>query len=366
MTIALTESLATKYRPTTLKHLAGQEAVRLQLQGMIKTKKFPPVFLITGNSGTGKTTIGRMINRYVNCAKLSACGECESCLKETHPDLMELNIADTRGIDDVRSIIQTSSMMPRYNKRIIFMDEVHMLTTQAANCLLKILEDPSKNTMFILATTNPEKVLAAIKGRCRKLELTPIKETDMVKRLMYIAKREGIDFTQIEDGKETVELLASLTNGQLRDAIQMLESLISAIQSGEKINPKTLMTKYIAAVSVDVEKQAARLLYALMNSNLKDILKNSLKSESARQLLSKLRWLVNYKLEAYVGKESYAPVSARYFYELEKKNPIKISYSNLLILQSVLTEAELTMNSASIDENIILSSAFGKFIRELQ
>ena len=363
--LLITESLATKFRPLTFDHLVGQEAVAVKLKGMVKSKKFPSAFLITGNSGCGKTTVSQMINRYVNCETYSACGECDSCTKSNHPDFMSFNVGDTRGIDDVRSIINSSKLMPRHHKRVIMLDEVHALTPQAATCLLVPLENPSSNTIWILATTNPEKLLPTIIGRCHRFDLRPIKEKTMIKRLLYIAKKEGVDFRAMDHGIESLELLASLTNGQMRDAIQMLESVIFAIRSGDKIDPKILMSKYVANFSVDIEKLAAKTVYAVMKQDLKTMLSCVVGNQDSRSLMSKMRWLIQYLLAEYVGKAQYQPYAARYFFAMQEKTPIKIKYSQLLMLQSALTQAEITMNSSPIDANVVLLSALGTYMREM-
>lgn len=508
-TLLVTESITTKYRPKKLEHLIGQEHVSTVLRGMIKTKSFPPVFLISGNSGVGKTTLSRIINRYINCDTLNACGECDSCKRISHPDLLECNIGDTRGIDDVRSIVQSSKISPRFNKRILLLDECfpadtevevdwgvfktvheicnnvsidqvlsynadtnsiekmpiisktpkesddivrvyledgsyqdctsnhkwwsvtrnkmvradeleegeellrnaqhkiikvesvskipstvinvydigvhqnhnffirpkgsassvlvsncHQLTSQAANCILKSLEEPSKNTLFILATTNPEKVLTPIVGRCFRLELVPIPAKAMIKRLYLIAKEEGVDFADFESGKETLTLLASLCNGQFRDALQMLESLLFAIKSGEKITPKELLKKFTSTYSVDISKLSAKTLHALLSHNLRDTLHYIVDNPDSRALMTKMRWLIQTLFLSYVGKApQYTTYEARYFDGLCKAKPIKINYSELLILQAALVNTEILLNSSPIDPKILLQSAIGNYIQ---
>lgn len=363
--VITTESLAVKYRPRIIKDLVGQHSAQLQLTGMVKSKKWPSVLLITGGSGTGKTTIANIINRYVNCESGNACGECGSCMvKGRHPDYLEINIGTNGGKDDIKNIVSAANNKPRFNKRILLLDEAHLFTKQAESAFLVPLENPGQNTMYILATTNPEKVLPTIIGRCVRLELSAIKEEAIVKRLLRIAKLEGHDLKN-DDGIEALTLAASLSGGSMRDAIQMLESLIFAIGSGEEISPKMLMQKYITSIQVDVEKASASLLHALLKQDLKKVLTHAVKADSSRLLLSKVRWLINQLLLDYTKKSTYATVNAKYFYSFQEKDPVKISYSNLLILQACLTQAEVTMNSAPIDENIIFLSALGDYIERI-
>jgi DNA polymerase III delta prime subunit len=313
------------------------------------------------------TTIAQLVNRYVNCSTYNACGKCDSCTRASHPDLIEINIGDTRGINDIRSIVSTSNMMPKFNKRVMLLDEVHSLTSQAEGAFLVPLETPSKNTIYLLATTDPEKVLSTIISRCLRFELKSISVDDVVKRLLQIAELEGVDFNEIENGIESIELLASLSNGQMRDAIQVLESLLLILASGKNIDLKLVMANFKKAFSVDVERAAARTLFYCLKLDLRGILKYSLGVEKPRVLLSKMRWLINFLLQDFVDPDRYAfkPVAILEFYKITTHKPIKINYANLIMLQSVLTHAELTMNSASINEGIILTSAFGDYIANI-
>lgn len=136
------ESLALTYRPKTIEDLVGQDHIAAELKGMLKRGRFPNTILLNGESGCGKTTTGRMIARYLMCKKpdketYAPCGECQSCLYEdSHPDVHELNMAESRGIDDVRSLIQSSKSMPTVaENRIFLIDEIHAMTPAAAQCL---------------------------------------------------------------------------------------------------------------------------------------------------------------------------------------------------------------------------------------
>lgn len=132
------ESLATKYRPKKLDDLVGQEHIVTQIKGMLKKGSMPNTILLAGNSGLGKTTTARMLARYVNCLKLvdgNPCGTCVNCTTENHPDVLEINAADTRGIDDMRNLISQSNYLPTMgNRRFFILDEAQMLTSQAQQC----------------------------------------------------------------------------------------------------------------------------------------------------------------------------------------------------------------------------------------
>jgi DNA polymerase III gamma/tau subunit len=266
---------------------------------------------------------------------------------------------------------------PKNSKSSILVSNCHQLTVPAANCLLVPMENVAPSTIYILATTNPEKLLDTVIGRCHRFQLKPITPNAMMKRLLYIAKKEGVDFEELDDGLDSIKLLASLSNGQMRDALQMLQALLFSLASGEKVDPKTLMAKYSKDISLEIERNAADLLYALLTRNLKLMLENTITCENTRQLLSKTRWLIQFVIKQLVlGTENekgvfevkakqYAPVSARKFAKLVQVNGLKVKLVELIMLQSVFTEAEITMNS-SIDDNIVLTSALGKIISKMR
>ena len=374
--VAVTSSLATKHRPKTLKDLIGQESVKAQMAGFIKTKSFPDSILITGNSGTGKTSVAKLIARYVNCDTLNACGKCKSCLLVNHPDVMEVNVGDTRGIDDIRAIIQSATSMPRYKKRVILLDECHQLTKQAASALLIPIEHPSKNTIFILATTNPEKLLPTIIGRCTRLELRPLSEDHIVQRLYTVGKREGLNFQELEKGVEALEFIASVSLGQMRDAIQMLGSVMAVINSGTKMDALEIVTEFIGSQESDIETSAGNLLFTTLNGNRRGMLREILRAENVRLLLSKTRWLCMTLLDVYAfqkewdrlkanGRRRWQSIAEQVFNKQVEKNKYDLRPDELILLIRALEEAEFKMNEISIDEKVLLVGALGDYIGRL-
>lgn len=363
--IVTTSSLTTKYRPRVLDDLYGQDHLVVKLKGMLKKKQVPSVFLISGRSGCGKTTISEIINRYVNCETLDACGECDSCKKLKHPDLAVFNVGDTRGIDDIRSIIQGAKIMPRYKKRVMLLDEVHALTPQASTALLVPLENPSPNTIWLLSTTNPEKLLPTIVGRCHRLDIRSIEPEAIRDRLFEIAKLEGVNLKKIEGGMEALEYLVSLSNGQMRDAIQMLESLLFAIYSEEKLDAKTLLKKFVVGTTVELDKLAASLLANIMDQNLNAAVKDVLMTQEVRGLVSKMRWLIHAKMQDSCGLLQYQPNALKIFEKIVVKRQVNLKYRDFILIQSVLTKAEISMNSCSIDPQILLMSAIGDYVNEI-
>lgn len=362
------ESMAVKYRPRTINDLIGQDSVVTQVKGMLKSKKFSTSILIHGGSGCGKTTTARIIARTLFCTNLDAeynpCGECPSCkYGDSHPDVYEMNMAETRGIDDVRQLIQSSRNMPTIAPfRVFIIDEVHAWTTQASEAFLKPLEEPPARTMWILCTTNPEKLKPTILGRCKKFPVQPIDPEVMMKRLGYISKKEGLDMKEREDGKQILKLVADMSNGHMRDAIEILESVIYALRADAKMDTKSLMSKVMTAGDADLDKGSAYLIASVLNGDLKDIVHQIRASQNARGLLNKSRWLLQYLLDNAVGLAKYSPYNAKIFAKVAKENNIKVKLQMLIKLQFLLIEIENRFNTMNIDETVMMQSMVGQFM----
>lgn len=228
-------SLYRKYRPQTFGEVVGQTHITQTLANAVKQNRFSHAYLFAGPRGTGKTTTARIFAKALNCAKgptPTPCNECGICLQiigGNSIDVLEIDAASNRGIDEIRDLREKVRFTPteaRYKMYII--DEVHMLTPEAFNALLKTLEEPPECVVFVLATTEPHKVLPTILSRCQRFDFRRIPISDAVGYLHQIAKAEGIVIDET-----VLPLIARQAQGSLRDAIGVLEQLSSF--AGEKI-----------------------------------------------------------------------------------------------------------------------------------
>ncbi len=231
---------ARKYRPQKFSDVSSQEFVTQTLKNAILTKKIAHSYLFSGPRGVGKTTIARIYAKALNCPNSKdgePCNSCDSCSEITdgvHPDVFELDAASNRGIDDVRAIQDAAKFFPIKGKyKFFIVDEVHMLTQQAFNALLKILEEPPSYLIFILATTNPEKIPATIVSRCQRFPLQRIKIAEIINSIKQIAKEE-----KIKIDNDSLFLIAKLGDGALRDAQGIFDLSVSFC--GEDIKYKEL------------------------------------------------------------------------------------------------------------------------------
>ena len=258
-----------KYRPQTFADLVGQEAIATTLANALRLEKIAPAYLFTGPRGTGKTSSARILAKSLNCMASQVptaqpCGKCEVCSSialGAALDIIEIDAASNTGVDNIREIIERAQYAPvqcRYKVYII--DECHMLTTAAFNSLLKTLEEPPDRVVFVLATTDPQRVLPTIISRCQRFDYRRIPVAAMVKHLTYIAQIE-----QIEIASASVTLIAQIAQGGLRDAESLLDRL--SLLDGE-ITPDRV---YDAIGSVP-ERDLLGILQSIATSNPESLL----------------------------------------------------------------------------------------------
>src|SRR3989344_9329157 len=214
-----------KYRPQTLDDLIGQDGVKQTLLGAFSSNKLSHAYLFVGPRGTGKTSTARILAKMINCGeKIPPCNKCNTCISITdgsNLDLIEIDAASNRGIDDVRTLRENIKLSPSgKGKKVYIIDEGHMLTTKAFNALLKTLEEPPEHAIFILATTEVNKIPATIMSRVTRVDFKRALQGDIIKSLQLIAKGENLEI----EG-EALDLLAKKADGSFRDGVKMLDQL---------------------------------------------------------------------------------------------------------------------------------------------
>ena len=261
-------ALYRKYRPNNFDDVSGQEKVVAVIKNAIVNNKVSHAYLFSGPRGTGKTTIAKILARLVNCENLSSdgkpCGKCYSCVNYFNSnDIVEIDAASNNGVDEIRELRDKINLVPSNSKyKVYIIDEVHMLTTQAFNALLKTLEEPPSHIIFILATTDPQKVPLTISSRCQKFQFSKLDVTKIVERLEQIVNSENID---IEN--DALFEIARLAEGGMRDAINILDQLVA--YKNDKI---TLEDVYLVNGSISYD-DVLKLMNAIRLNDKIEIIK---------------------------------------------------------------------------------------------
>jgi DNA polymerase-3 subunit gamma/tau len=270
-------ALYRKYRPENFDQVVGQGQVIKVLKNAVRENLISHAYLFSGPRGTGKTSVARILAKAVNCEKRTGynpCGKCLSCINAKEGktiDLLEIDAASNRGIDEIRDLREKIKFAPAENKfKVFIIDEVHMLTKEAFNALLKTLEEPPPHAIFVLATTEIHKVPGTIISRCQRHDFRRIKMTEIVSQIMDIAKKEGIKVTD-----EALEMIAESSEGGLRDAISLLDQIASvglAEVTGESVEdvlglaPHKVVFEFVEALLVSDTQKALGVLDGLQNS----------------------------------------------------------------------------------------------------
>lgn len=264
-------TLYRKYRPQEFDAVAGESEIMKTLRNSLKENRMAHAYIFTGPRGVGKTTTARLIAKGLNCLENgitdSPCNECANCKaieNGSFYDLIEIDAASNRGIDEIRGLKEKVNYKPAQGrKKVYIIDEVHMLTKEAFNALLKTLEEPPEFVIFILATTEPDKILDTILSRCQRYDFLPLTKEEVKEKLSYIAENEKIDAEE-----EVYRIIYDKCGGSMRDAISIFEKVI-AYNLGEKITAN----KCEKALGVISKKKVYEFGELILKENKNDIFK---------------------------------------------------------------------------------------------
>ena len=347
------QALYRKYRPKNFDEVVGQDIIVKTLKNSILSQKINHAYIFTGTRGSGKTSIAKIFARTVNCENPIEGKNCQKCVcctqtDEQNMDIIEIDAASNNGVDEIREINNKVSLVPSLGKyKIYIIDEVHMLTIGAFNALLKTLEEPPAHAIFILATTDPQKVPTTILSRCQRFDFKKISENKIVERLLQIVKKEKIN---IED--DCLYEIARLSDGSLRDALGILDQVL--IYALDKINIEDVHD--INGTVTQFELQS--LIYNVVNNNITLVLNDINKYCENGKNIPKITEEILYLMRNIVlYKTSVNSVSHN---DEQIKNILEVvTLEKLIQYISILNEALINMRK-SINSRMILELAFIK------
>ena len=342
--------LALKYRPQNFKELIGQDIMVETITNSIKLKKLPNAYLLTGIRGTGKTTTARLIAKAINCKKdfiankigeYCDCDSCKEITNDRHLDVLEMDAASKTGIDDVRELIESSKYNPTSGKyKIYIIDEIHMLSKQAFNGLLKTLEEPPPHLKFIFATTEVKKIPVTIISRCQRFDLNRVPIAILLENLNRISKIEGGKITE-----PALKLIAKASEGSVRDSLSLLDRAFVS----QNINEKEIDEVFIR-----------RMLGIADRSKLLELI-NCIFSGDQKKSIEKFKELIAEGLEP----ENFINDFLEIIYLVQQKKNIGSIDSDLSISESDLEVIENISKEVSTTTLIVFWQFILKSLEEL-
>ena len=282
------QALYRKYRPKTLDEVCGQETIIKIIKNSILKGQINHAYLFSGPRGTGKTSVAKIFAKIVNCESPNEyipCEKCPSCTEKTNSDIIEIDAASNNGVDEIRELRNKVNLVPTYGKyKIYIVDEVHMLTTGAFNALLKTLEEPPAHIIFILATTDPQKIPETILSRCQRFDFKKINNNNIVENLKKISEKEKINITE-----EALYEIARISDGGMRDSIGLLDQ-------ARLYTDKQITIEDIHDINGTLtEEDLKELLDNLKSRNLEKILeKTDEYNEKGKNFIKLIEELINF------------------------------------------------------------------------
>ena len=350
------QALYRKYRPKDFDSVVGQDSIIKTLKNSIINNNFSHAYMFFGPRGTGKTTVSKIFARNINCEKPNdgiACGKCDHCkvsFSKDCIDIIEIDAASNNGVDEIRELKNKISLVPSELKyKVYIIDEVHMLSIGAFNALLKTLEEPPEHAIFILATTDPQKVPETIISRCQCFSFKRISSEVIKERLKFICKEEKI---KIDD--DVLDSISLLSDGGLRDALGSLDKLVSYTDK------KITMDDFIEVNEIISDKQIDEFINNIMNGDIKSVLSDiNLFDTNGKNLIQIVIQILNYSrnliVDYYVSnkKLDYSIDLLQEFTNLinEKMFDIKKSSNTRIFIEMFILKY---MNDYILNEKVVV------------
>ena len=351
------QALYRKYRPSNFDEVVGQQPIIQTLKNAIVQNRIAHAYLFCGPRGTGKTSIAKIFAKMLNCEDESnkPCGKCINCKmvqNGSHPDIIEIDAASNNGVDEVRNLIDKVKYAPMQGKyKVYIIDEVHMMTTGAFNALLKTIEEPPAHVVFILATTEPNKVIPTIISRCQRFDFNKVSQKDIEKRLSIVCKEE-----KIEIDPEAISLIAQLADGGMRDSLSILDQCIAYCSSN--ITVDNVREIYGVLTTSDIGKLFEHLYAHEVDALVQQIQECSDKGMDLKRLTSdfitllKESIILDYSSNSQLVSNTHKEVIEKYLL----KSPSPFRFNVLNELMDVFNKYNYASNVLDYLETALLKS----------